>query len=252
MIINGKKVGVKSNSVSVGDRFINKQMEYCTVIEYNSARNVVIEFDGYKGYRKVVFASMLKSGEFRNKYKPFVKGVGYIGEGKYNSSTKSGDIRVYNVWKSMLERCCVIEIQQQRPAYAGCTVCDEWYNFQVFAEWYVNHKFAGLGYHIDKDLLVFGNKHYSPDTCCLVPREINNAISSTSSKGVRSRGGRFTARIGAGGKNLGAFSNVEDATRVYIKAKEDYVHSLADKWANRIEWRAYKALMEWKVYPDQV
>ena len=65
-------------------------------------------------------------------------------------------------------------------SYKGVEVCEEWYNFQNFAEWCETQKFLnakdvkGKSYQLDKDILVKGNKIYSPDTCCFVPPEINS------------------------------------------------------------------------------
>ena len=42
----------------------------------------------------------------------------------------------------------------------------------------------GRLYHLDKDILVKGNKVYSPETCCFVPQEINSLLVTS----VRSRG----------------------------------------------------------------
>lgn len=45
--------------------------------------------------------------------------------------------------------------------------------------------------------------------------------------------------------NLG-LSTVEIIHENY---KEDYIHSLAEKWRGKIEERAYQALKSWTVYP---
>lgn len=62
---------------------------------------------------------------------------------------------------------------------------DHWRNFQNFAEWYWTQKGSGNKvWHIDKDLLRKGNKEYGPDTCCLIPPDLNKALklSKTSTK----------------------------------------------------------------------
>ena len=39
-------------------------------------------------------------------------------------------------------------------------------------------KFCKYPLEIDKDLLYEGNKIYSPETCCLIPKEINTTLNS--------------------------------------------------------------------------
>ena len=145
--------------------------------------------------------------------------------------------------------------------YDGVYVCEEWLNFQVFAEWYFNHSFYDVGYDLDKDLLVRGNKVYSPDTCCMLPNIINSGlalpknISRYLPIGVTiSPKGRYNSRICTkeNGRHIGVYGTPEEASAAYVQAKERYVKNKALEWANRIEWKAFKALMEWKVYPDQV
>lgn len=45
------------------------------------------------------------------------------------------------------------------------------YFFSNFAEWFDKHHVEG--WELDKDILVSGNRTYSPETCCFVPHEIN-------------------------------------------------------------------------------
>lgn len=77
----------------------------------------------------------------------------------------------YMIWSAMLQRCYDYKIHKIRPTYIGCTVCDEWKYFSNFKNWfYLNYK---EGFHLDKDILVEGNKIYSPDTCRFVPPYLN-------------------------------------------------------------------------------
>ena len=83
-------------------------------------------------------------------------------------------IHSYLTWRSMLGRCYSHKTHNRQPTYIGCTVCDEWLYFSNFKKWYDNNYIEG--YHLDKDILVEGNKIYSPDTCRFVPRYINNLL----------------------------------------------------------------------------
>lgn len=76
----------------------------------------------------------------------------------------------------MIERCYDPKYQDRSPTYIGCSVDNEWLNFQNFAEWLTNHDYYNLGYDLDKDLLTKGSKIYSPLHCSLIPSEINVAI----------------------------------------------------------------------------
>ncbi len=77
----------------------------------------------------------------------------------------------------MLRRCYDDELHSKYPTYKGCSVCDEWHDFQVFAQWYKSNYIEG--YHLDKDIKINGNKVYSPSACLFVsPSE--NAIEANS------------------------------------------------------------------------
>lgn len=111
----------------------------------------------------------LATCSLRNRYTPTVYGIGFLGEGKYRSRTK-----VYAVWTSMLRRCYAKELHEKYPTYIGCTVCEEWHNFQKFGEWFDANYVEG--YELDKDIKVKGNKVYSPDTCLFVSPDANKIM----------------------------------------------------------------------------
>ena len=69
----------------------------------------------------------------------------------------------------MIDRCYSDKYHEKRPSYRNCEVCEEWQDFQVFAEWYDNnHPDDGGNYHLDKEIMVDGNRVYSPHTCMFV------------------------------------------------------------------------------------
>ena len=82
-------------------------------------------------------------------------------------------IRSYRSWISMLSRCYGEKELNNRPSYKGCSVCDEWLLFSNFKKWFDDPTNGYQnGYCLDKDILIKGNKVYSPNTCCFVPNEI--------------------------------------------------------------------------------
>jgi hypothetical protein len=81
---------------------------------------------------------------------------------------------MYYKWKSLLARTenrCP-SIIEQFPSYRDCTVDTRWYTYSVFKEWVEGWE-DWENKHIDKDLLIEGNKHYGPDTCLMVRRIVN-------------------------------------------------------------------------------
>ncbi len=110
-------------------------------------------------------------------YLPSVRGVGFIGEGVYRASISGVETEAYKSWARMLTRCYSA---YTHPAYAGCTVCEEWHNFQNFAKWHEDNYIKG--YHLDKDTKVVGNKMYSPDTCQFICGKRN--VSAATSKKI--------------------------------------------------------------------
>ncbi len=186
-----------------------------------------------------------------------VAGVGYIGEGIYKCSIDGRKTKAYESWRGMLRRCYDVSQRDKYPTYADCTVCDEWLNFQVFAEWYVNHPFGKKGYQLDKDILMGDSKIYSPETCCLIPQDINKLLNKYSNgRGVYPQGvdfnkstGKFRARIRVNGrhKSLGYYENMNDAHSAYKSAKEQHVKVVAAKNVERIERSVFNALMNWGI-----
>lgn len=155
-----------------------------------------------------------------------------------------------SVWHSVIDRV------GRHPAYLDCTV--EWRGEVDFRTWAVKQiGFSEEGWELDKDILVKGNRVYGPDTCVFVPSELNVVLSGCYK--AKRRGpypigvcfnkgsGTFVAQMnkeyGSLDKYLGSFRTVEEAFACYKEAKEAKIRRLADKWKNRIDPRAYEALV---------
>ena len=111
------------------------------------------------------------------------------------------------------------------------------------------------GWELDKDILFKGNKIYSPETCCFIPREINQIFPKRDLKrgeypiGVTRKRGKFSAQLSTKdfNKNLGVFNTPEEAFQAYKSAKESYIKEVADKWKDQIEPRVYQAMYNYQV-----
>lgn len=247
-----KKRG-KQSRVAVGDIFTTNEGCEVTVVDYKNAFNVVIEFDYPSGYQRVVRADHLRVGSIKNLYLPKVYGVGYMGEGEYLAKENRKNTSAYAAWHGIMQRCYDPKMQAKSPTYKGCAVHPEWHNFQVFAKWFYGQKHYMAGFEVDKDLLVDGNKVYSPDACCVVPQELNVLFNdshagkgSVAPTGVNyhARLDKFEARISINGERvyLGVFKCPYEAEAVYKKAKQDYVKAKIEEWKGRIEGIVINAL----------
>lgn len=135
----------------------------------------------------------------------------------------------YKTYINMLTRCYSKKYQLKEPSYIGCSVCDEWLIASNFKKWYDKNYIDG--YQLDKDILVYGNKIYSPETCCFIPRSLNSLFLLNNKRrgdcklGVHVNNGLY--RVKLQDIHIGYYKNENDAYNAYIKAKRNYSRSLA-------------------------
>ncbi|PHS21841.1 MAG: hypothetical protein COA84_15030 [Robiginitomaculum sp.] len=140
------------------------------VVQYVSHKLIFIEFIG-TGYKAIVTSRSISERTIKDKMLPSVYGVGFPGDGEYKPRFKGVKSKIYVAWTSMLQRCYDQGFKNRYPTYIGCEVCPEWHNFQVFAQWMSMQDWKGM--HLDKDIIVKGNKTYGPKYCKFVTEEEN-------------------------------------------------------------------------------
>ena len=162
----------------------------------------------------------------------------------------------------MIQRSYDDDFKEREPTYKGCEVCTEWHNFQNFAEWFEDnyYKIPGEVMSLDKDVLVKGNKIYSPETCMFVPQDINILFTKCdNSRGdypigvsYHKQKGKYISRCNVCNKlkHLGYFDNPEEAFNAYKTAKEKYIKEVADKYKEYIPQKLYEAMYNYEVEID--
>ena len=230
------------------------------VLKYNDTANVEIRFLK-TGYEMVTQLGNIRNGCVKDRYLPSVYGVGVLGT-KYPSSESRRNTKEYKLWQSMLERCYNDFFKKKNPTYEGCEVSDKFKSYEYFYEWCHSQIGFGVeGWHLDKDLLVKGNKVYSESTCVFLPSEINMVlVKHTPSRGKHPIGVSWSKRdkafISRVHKNkgrsefLGYFNTEIEAFNAYKKAKESFIKEQAEKFKSQIDIRAYNALMNYQVDID--
>lgn len=179
-------------------------------------------------------------------------------DGKYPTKIKSIRTVQYARWRSILYRCYIDAHHIKNPTYKDCTMSDNFKSYSYFYEWYnENNLSRNDEFHVDKDLLVRGNKVYSEDTCLLLPQRINatlnlkNSVRGKYPLGVywASKMGKFGSCVRFDNRNiaLGYFDNEYDAFLAYKEAKEHRIKQLANEYEGLITPKAYDALMNYTV-----
>lgn len=192
-----------------------------------------------------------------------VYNIGYLGQGKYKSRENGKSTKAYEVWKKMLQRCYDPYYINKYPSYIDCYVCDEWLCFQNFAKWFYKHYYecSGEKMCLDKDILIKGNKIYSPNTCVFVPERINTLfVKCNKTRGeypigvnFKKKINKFQARCSVLKDNenksiyLGVYPTVNEAFLAYKQYKENYIKQVADEYKDLIPTKLYDALYKYEV-----
>jgi hypothetical protein len=240
----------------IGEIGVNNQGTTMKIIAYRGRLDMDVMFNN--GYIKhSVTHSNFKNGSIKNPYVPSVYGVGYLGEGKHNATISQKPTRQYVVWSMMLQRCYMSWINPNNVSYNGCSVCNEWHNFQKFADWYDENYYtvSREEMNLDKDILVKGNKVYSPETCIFAPKNINILfIKSSAARGnlpigvTLSRNSYMMQYHDENGKLINAaFKNSSEAFQAYKNGKERTIQKVAEKYKCDIPRKLYSAMMNYRV-----
>lgn len=168
----------------------------------------------------------------------------------------------YSKWRGALSRCN--NTNGLSPTYEDCEVSLDWKYFTDFKKWATVASFGRpKDLDLDKDILVKGNRIYSPETCVFVPSYVNRVLVdnrsnrgtlpwgvSYSPKDKRSKSERikpYRVEITSFNKRtwLGNFFTPEEAHAVWQLNKAEAIEKVINKYATEFcfDERVADALM---------
>lgn len=224
------------------------------VVEYNNSRDIVVRFIETDTFVPATWGNFIK-GKVKNPYEKTIYSVGYLGEGEYKAVLDGVKTIQYITWKSMIERCYSERSLKINPTYIGCTVTPEWHNFQNFAKWFQDnyYEIEGEIMNLDKDILINGNKIYSPDTCVFTPHSINMLFVQKERKSNNiPTGVSFSKRfkkfvVKCQSKTIGYFRTIDDAFVAYKTCKEKLIKQKAEDYKEKIPTKLYEVMINYEV-----
>lgn len=249
----------------IGEINYNKFGTKMKIIEYNGSMNILVEFQDEYRYRVKATYQQFKNREIKNVYDKEVQNVGYIGEGEYQAKKNNKITKEYICWRGMLKRCYDPYELNKEPSYINCYVCEEWLCFQNFAKWYEEniYQIENQNVQLDKDILIKGNKIYSPDTCIFVPQRINGLFTKRQNNRGKDVIGVFwendrnkfkaTCSIYENKKTkqiCKRFNTEIEAFNWYKEQKEKEIKRRANEYKDLIPQKLYEALYNYKVEID--
>lgn len=219
------------------------------IVRYNNSMDIDVEFQDEFRYVKTTTYSNFKMGCVKNPYDRTLFGVGYMGVGKYMAKVDGKMTDEYEKWTGLIQRCYYDD--EKFPTYCDkVTVCEEWHNFQNFAEWLEKNRYkVNERLHLDKDILFPNCKMYSPKTCILTPQRINMLFLNKPNNrglpnGIVKQGKGFLAKYKH--EPLGVFSSVEKAYEVYASKKEESIREVLNEYKDVLPKETYNAIYNYR------
>lgn len=241
----------------VGEKFTHKVYGEYTIVDYQDALTVTVEFES--GYRTTTSYYQVKRGSgFRDRFKTTKSLIGDIS----TLNMSNDDIkRAYRLWYGVLSRCSNVGNSKIHPRYQDVVCGADFLTFVDFANWCDNQSgFRKNGYEIDKDIIKKGNRTYTGEFCCFVPKYINtliisnNAIRGDLPVGVSEQNGGYTVKVSRPKlglkRHVGFFKDYKEAFLAYKKAKESYIKAVAELYKDEIDVNVYESLYNFSIEID--
>lgn len=256
--MNQKELNKQMRNKRIGEQAYNNQGELMTIIDYRGAFDMTVRFEDTQTTRDCRYANF-KRGKVKDNFLPIASGVGFLGDIEKVDPKDREKGGAYRIWVDMIARCYDKVRYPKYKTYNDCSVCDEWHCYANFKKWYDEnfYRIDDETMCIDKDIIVKGNKIYSPETCVFVSQKINKLF--VNNKACR---GKYPVGVHYN-KNLKLFvaavkiDNVksqktyhhtpEEAFESYKQMKEQRIKDIAEQYKDKIPKKLYDALYAYEV-----
>lgn len=241
----------RKSHLLIGKQLVSKYGENYTIISVESCGEVVIKYED--GTIVSTRSVNTRNGNTPNPNRPNTCGLGFTGIGNFTISENGKKTDAYVKWQSMFSRVYGIR-RLSNKCYTSCLISPTWFNFQNFAKWFQHNSEYNQGYNevlcLDKDLLNIGNTEYSPEKCCLIPEDINIAITLVTGFYYDKSRLKFVTKLTRNnleskiGNFLGRYETESECLDEYSVEKDKYVLFLANKYKEFLRPDVYNALSE--------
>ena len=257
--MNQKETNEQMRNKRIGEQNYNNQGELMTIIDYRGAFDITVRFEKTKKTKDCRYSNF-KRGKVKDNFLPVVTGVGFLGDIDKVDPKDREKGGAYRIWTDMIARCYDKVRYPKYKTYNDCFVCDEWHCYANFKKWYDEnfYKIDDEQMCIDKDIIIKGNKVYSPDTCVFVPQRINKLfVNNKACRGeyplgvclISGHQGLFAARMKVNNKDSKStyHHTPEEAFYSYKKMKEQRIKDIANEYKSRIPQKLYDALYAYEI-----
>lgn len=232
----GKRVNAIPNLPTIGQEFKTNSGTIYKVVDVIDSKNITIQFSD--GRRRRVSNGNIVKGKIRDFMAPTVAGVGMIGCEKIENKL------LCSKWREM------IRLVSKHPDKHS--ICEEWKNYSLFAQWAVESGLYVEGWVINKDILKGRSKEFSPSTVCFVPKEISKVVScgecsiTGRMKGIFKNNRLYHVNVIIEGKRISKYFKVLEEAEKFLKdQKRKHLKQLIEKYRDKIPAIVLGHLEKW-------
>lgn len=174
-----KAESIYRNHERIGETIKNKYGSSFEIIEYNGRHGLTLATTAVNPSNGQIVNVITRNKHYEN-FKRAKVGSPYdktlYGRACIGRVDNASDDFYYKFYSHMLSRVFSPNMYEREETYKNTCINPYFLSFENFKRWAENnyYEFEGETMCLDKDILVKGNKEYSPIKCMFVPKRINS------------------------------------------------------------------------------